>query len=60
MNFGTSGWFLFIEPTGNRLYAVRNNVVVIVNGASTALGAVVGTVMTIPSAGQFGAVAVKP
>src|SRR5258706_4929786 len=60
MNFGTSGWFLFIEPTGNRLYAVRNNVVMIVNAASTAIAAVVGTVMTIPSAGQFGAVAVEP
>jgi hypothetical protein len=60
MNFGTSGWFVFIEPTGNRLYAVRNNVVVIVNGASTASGLVLGTVLTISSGGQFGAVAVKP
>ena len=60
MTLGGSGWFIFVETTGNRLYAVANNQVVIVQNASTAFGLVGGTIITVTSPSQFGAVAVKP
>jgi hypothetical protein len=61
MNLGGTGWFIFVETTGNRLYAVANNLVVIVQNASTSSGFVGGTILAVPGGGsQFGAVVVKP
>ncbi len=61
INLGGSGWFIFVETTGDRLYAVANNQIVIVQNASLANGAVGGTIITVVSPGsQFGAVAVQP
>jgi len=58
---GGSNWFLFVEPTKDRLYAVSGNQVLIIPNASATTSIVGATLITVPGTGsEFGAVAVKP
>jgi hypothetical protein len=61
ITLGATQKYIFVDATNNRLYAVSENRIFIVNGVSTAADPVTATAISVQTPGsQFLAVAAKP